>query len=44
MVKLILVDEKDKKTGLIEKKKAHLGRGLLHRAFTIFIFDQKNNC
>ena len=42
MVKLVLVNEKDKKTGLAEKKKAHLGKGMLHRAFTVFIFNSRN--
>lgn len=41
MIKLVLVNEKDKKIGLENKKKAHLGEGILHRAFTIFIFNSK---
>ncbi len=39
MVKLVLVDKKNRKRGLAEKKKAHLGKGLLHRAFTVLIFN-----
>jgi len=42
MVKLVLVNKKDEKTGLEDKKEAHLGRGILHRAFTIFVFNLKN--
>jgi isopentenyl-diphosphate delta-isomerase len=42
MIKLVLVNEKDEKIGLEEKKRAHLGKGILHRAFTIFIFNSKN--
>ncbi|MBM3251094.1 MAG: isopentenyl-diphosphate Delta-isomerase [Candidatus Nealsonbacteria bacterium] len=41
MVKLILVNKKNRKIGLEEKKKAHLGKGMLHRAFTVFIFNSK---
>lgn len=37
MEKLILVDENDNPTGEMEKMEAHK-RGLLHRAFSIFIF------
>jgi isopentenyl-diphosphate Delta-isomerase len=37
---LILVDEQDCETGTMEKMEAHR-RGLLHRAFSIFIFDAK---
>jgi|SRR6185437_6926574 len=35
---VILVDEKDNATGVMEKLEAHQ-RGLLHRAFSIFIFN-----
>src|SRR5688572_21960475 len=37
---VILVDEKDNETGVIEKMKAH-EQGLLHRAFSVFIFNSK---
>ncbi|MDI6806498.1 MAG: isopentenyl-diphosphate Delta-isomerase [Candidatus Aenigmarchaeota archaeon] len=39
---LILVDEKDNEIGFEEKMKCHLGNGILHRAFTIFIFNKNN--
>ncbi len=41
MVKVVLVNEKDEEVGLENKKKAHLKEGILHRAFTIFIFNSK---
>lgn len=37
---VILVDEQDKPTGILEKMEAH-EKGLLHRAFSIFIFNSK---
>lgn len=37
---MILVNEKDAQTGTIEKMEAHQ-KGLLHRAFSIFIFNSK---
>lgn len=39
---LILVDENDNEIGYEEKVRAHLGEGKLHRAFSIFIFNDKN--
>lgn len=39
--KLILVDENDNAIGVETKEKCHLKQGLLHRAFTIFIFNQQ---
>lgn len=42
MVNLVIVNKKDEKIGLIDKLKCHLGKGILHRAFTIFIFNSKN--
>lgn len=36
---LIVVDENDKKIGLENKLKCHMGKGILHRAYTIFIFN-----
>jgi geranylgeranyl diphosphate synthase type I len=36
---VILVDRNDKKIGLKDKVESHLGRGDLHRAFVVFIFD-----
>jgi len=38
--KLILVDEKDMPIGTIEKMEAHQ-KALLHRAFSVFIFNTK---
>lgn len=38
---VILVDNNDLPTGLMEKIEAH-EKGLLHRAFSIFIFNSKN--
>jgi isopentenyl-diphosphate delta-isomerase len=38
--KLVLVNEKDKVIGLEDKLKCHLGKGLLHRAFSIYIFKK----
>jgi len=40
MEKIILVNEYDEETGTIEKMEAHR-RGILHRAFSIFIFNNK---
>lgn len=37
---VILVDEHDQKIGLMEKMEAHQ-KGLLHRAFSVFIFNDK---
>ncbi len=39
MEELVLVDEQDKAIGVMEKLEAHQ-KGLLHRAFSIFIFNQ----
>lgn len=41
MDKLVLVNKKDEAIGLEEKVKCHKGKGILHRAFTIFLFDNK---
>ena len=35
-----MVDENDNELGLIEKMEAH-EKGLLHRAFSVFVFNQK---
>ena len=40
MTEVILVDEHDVQTGTMEKMEAHR-KGLLHRAFSIFIFNRK---
>lgn len=39
---VILVDEKDKPVGIQEKMEAHR-KGLLHRAFSVFIFNSKGD-
>ncbi|HLS30493.1 MAG TPA: isopentenyl-diphosphate delta-isomerase, partial [Flavobacteriaceae bacterium] len=39
--KVILVNEKDEPIGLMEKIEAH-EKGLLHRAFSVFIYNDKN--
>jgi len=41
MEKVILVNEEDQETGLMEKLEAHKS-GLLHRAISVFIFNNKN--
>jgi isopentenyl-diphosphate delta-isomerase len=41
MDKLVIVDENDKPLGLEEKWKCHAGKGILHRAFSVFVFNQK---
>ena len=41
MNNVILVDESDNQVGLEEKMKAHLGKGILHRAFSVFVFNKK---
>ncbi|NQX80700.1 MAG: isopentenyl-diphosphate Delta-isomerase [Flavobacteriaceae bacterium] len=38
--KVILVNEKDEQIGLMEKMEAH-EKGLLHRAFSVFVFNKK---
>jgi len=38
---VILVDEKDNKIGLMPKMEAH-EKALLHRAFSVFVFNDKN--
>jgi len=40
MDQVILVDEKDRPVGLAAKMEAHY-KGILHRAFSIFIFNSK---
>jgi isopentenyl-diphosphate delta-isomerase len=41
LTQVILVDEKDNVLGFMEKMEAHR-KGLLHRAFSIFIFNASN--
>jgi isopentenyl-diphosphate delta-isomerase len=39
--KVVLVNERDEKIGLMPKQEAHI-KGLLHRAFSVFVFNDKN--
>lgn len=39
---LVLVDEQDNPIGYEEKMRAHQNGGHLHRAFSIFVFNSKN--
>jgi isopentenyl-diphosphate Delta-isomerase len=39
---LILVDELDREIGFKGKNDCHLGKGALHRAFSIFVFNSAN--
>ena len=39
--KVILVNERDEAQGLMEKMEAH-EKGLLHRAFSVFVINEKN--
>ena len=41
MEQVVLVDQQDNVTGFMEKMEAHQ-KGLLHRAFSIFIFNSNN--
>src|SRR5690348_2789846 len=36
---LILVDEADREVGYMSKPRCHEGRGVLHRAFSLLIFN-----
>ena len=40
--KLILVDELDREIGVRAKSECHAGNGILHRAFSIFVFNGDN--
>lgn len=37
---LILVDEADREVGHLDKAQCHAGRGILHRAFSLLIFNE----
>jgi len=39
---LILVDETDQSVGLLSKALCHAGRGILHRAFSLLIFNDND--
>ena len=38
---LILVDEQDNETGYLSKAACHDGHGVLHRAFSVFLFNDR---
>ena len=38
---LILVDAEDNETGFLSKAECHNGGGILHRAFSLFLFNQR---
>lgn len=38
---LILVDQQDRQIGTLDKAACHDGQGILHRAFSLFIFNSK---
>lgn len=40
MQQVVLVDEQDRETGVMEKLEAHQ-RALLHRAFSVFVYNSK---
>jgi isopentenyl-diphosphate delta-isomerase len=42
MTEVVLVDESDKQLGTMGELEAHLGKGHLHRAFTVFVFNTKD--
>ncbi len=42
MKKLLVVDKKDRVLRLESKEKCHRGKGILHRAFSVYIFNDKN--
>jgi isopentenyl-diphosphate delta-isomerase len=42
MIKLIVVNKNDREIGLGDKIECHQQPGILHRAFTILIFNNKN--
>jgi isopentenyl-diphosphate delta-isomerase len=39
---LILVDDLDREIGFKAKTEAHTGKGVLHRAFSVFVFNSAN--
>jgi isopentenyl-diphosphate delta-isomerase len=39
MSQVILVDQDDKQLGLLDKDQAHRGKGRLHRALSVFLFN-----
>jgi isopentenyl-diphosphate Delta-isomerase len=43
MQSVILVDERDRELGSLDKLQAHLSPGTLHRAVSVFVFDRRGN-
>ena len=39
---LILVDREDREIGFLSKEQCHQGAGVLHRAFSVFLFNARN--
>ena len=42
MPKLVVVSEKGEVIGSEDKLKCHLGQGILHKAFAVFVFNSQN--
>ena len=40
--RLILVDSQDQSVGTLSKTECHAGEGVLHRAFSVFLFNSKH--
>ncbi|MGV8920751.1 MAG: isopentenyl-diphosphate Delta-isomerase [Pseudomonas sp.] len=38
---LVLVDQQDREIGFLDKQSAHQGQGLLHRAFSLLVFNSQ---
>jgi isopentenyl-diphosphate delta-isomerase len=38
---LVLVNQFDQEIGFLDKESAHLGQGVLHRAFSLLVFNQR---
>lgn len=41
--KVVIVDENDFEIGFNERTEAHLGEGILHRAFAVFVFNDRSD-
>lgn len=41
MVNVVLVTSKGQETGVSEKNAAHVGKGMLHRSFSVFLLNSK---
>jgi len=41
MGKVVLVDKNDRVLGLHDKLRCHSGKGMLHRAFSVFVFNSR---